>query len=264
MNKLVIVIIAIVVIVAVVTSIIFFTTPLNIPSTTPSTTPKQKPKLRVGTSPDFPPFEYTDEAGNVVGIDIDLIKSIAAKLGYEVEIVQIQFSGLIEALEQGVIDIAISGITITEDRAKRVDFTNPYWEADQAILLAKGSSFKPRSLKDLEGKVVGVQTGTTAASLLDELKANGTNVEIKSYTSYTLAVQDLVNGRVDAVVVDSPVARTLAAKYNVEVASIIPTGEKYGIAVKKGNTELLEKINKVLQEILNGDEWQKIISKYLG
>lgn len=171
---------------------------------------------------------------------------------------------MIEALEQGVIDVALSGITITEDRAKRVDFSIPYWEADQAILVVKGSSFKPRSLADLEGKAVGVQIGTTAEALLDKLKANGTNVEIKRYTSYTLAVQDLVNGRIDAVLVDSPVANTLASKYNVEVSSIIPTGEKYGIAVKKGNTELLDKINKVLREILNSDEWQKIISKHLG
>ncbi|MEM1525987.1 MAG: basic amino acid ABC transporter substrate-binding protein [Ignisphaera sp.] len=221
--------------------------------------------LKIGTSPDFPPFEYIDETtGEVVGIDIDLIKAIAKKLGYEIEIVQIEFAGLIEALEKGHIDVAISGITITEERSKKVDFSIPYWKSDQAILVTKVSSFKPQNLTDLAGKIVGVQSGTTAEILLDELKASNVVVEIKRYSSYSLAVQDLVNGRVDAVLVDSPVASTLAKNYGVEVACIVPTGEEYGIAVKKGNTELLKQINRALEEILNSEEWQRIISKYLG
>ncbi|MEM1645038.1 MAG: basic amino acid ABC transporter substrate-binding protein [Ignisphaera sp.] len=226
----------------------------------------QKPKiLRVGTSPDFPPFEYIDEvSGEVVGIDIDLIKTIAKKLGYEIEIVQIEFAGLIEALEKGHIDVAISGITITEERSNKVDFSIPYWRADQAILITKTSSFRPQNLFDLAGKIVGVQSGTTAEILLDELKKNNVPIEIKRYSSYSLAVQDLVNGRVDAVLVDSPVANTLAMKYGVEVACTVPTGEEYGIAVRKGNTDLLKKINNALEEILNSEEWQRIISKYLG
>lgn len=227
-----------------------------------------KPKvkiLRIGTSPDFPPFEYIDNVtGEIVGIDIDLIKAIAKKLGYEIEIVSIDFEGLIPALEQGHIDVIISGMTITEEREKVVDFSIPYWEADQAIIIAKGSPFKPQSLEDLENRVVGVQRGTTAEILLDELVNQGANIDIKRYTSYTLAVQDLVNGRIEVVVVDSPVAKMLERMYSVEVSCIIPTGEKYGIAVKEGNRELLEKINSALVEILNSEEWIKIVSKYLG
>jgi len=220
--------------------------------------------LKVGTSPDFPPFEYvSNETGEIVGIDIDLIKAIAEKLGYKVELVPIQFDGLIPALQQGQIDVAISGMTITEEREKKVDFSIPYWEAQQAILVVKDSAFNPKSLEDLAGKVVGVQSGTTAEELLNSLKESGVDIEIKSYPSYTLAVQDLVNGRVDAVVVDSPVACTLASMYNLEVASLVPTGERYGIAVREGNRELLDKINQALQEILNSDEWDKIVSKYL-
>ncbi|MDK6028844.1 basic amino acid ABC transporter substrate-binding protein [Ignisphaera sp. 4213-co] len=221
--------------------------------------------LRVGTSPDFPPFEYVDEkTGEVVGIDIDLIKAIANRLGYKVQIVSMDFDGLIPALEQGQVDVVISGMTITEERAKRVDFSIPYWKADQAIIVSKGSSFKPLKIEDLVNHTVGVQSGTTAEQLLDSYVSKGYNINVKRYSSYTLAVQDLINGRVDAVVVDSPVANTLAKKYSVEVAATITTGEEYGIAVKKGNKALLDQINKALSEILNSSEWDSIISKYMG
>ena len=111
--------------------------------------------LKVGTSPDFPPFEYVDEQGNIVGIDIELIQALAKKIGYDdVEIVSIDFDGLIPALENGQIDVIAAGMTITEERAQKVDFTIPYWDADQAILISKGSQFQPTTLDDLEGKVV--------------------------------------------------------------------------------------------------------------
>lgn len=222
--------------------------------------------LRVGTSPDFPPFEFINETTNeIVGIDIDLVKLVAQKIGYEVEIVPIDFDGLIPALQAGQIDIVASGMTITEDRSKVVDFSIPYWEANQAILIAKGSQFKPRSLEDLNGKVVGVQTGTTAEELVTKyINETSANIQVKSYTSYILATQDLLNGRIDVVIVDEPVARALQRTYNVETTATIETGERYGFAVRKGNTELLSAINKALSEILSSQEWINIISKYTG
>ncbi|MEM1607980.1 MAG: transporter substrate-binding domain-containing protein, partial [Ignisphaera sp.] len=128
----------------------------------------------------------------------------------------------------------------------------------------KGSSYRPSSIEDLAGHAVGVQSGTTAEELLDEYVSKGLSINVKKYSSYTLAVQDLLNGRVDAVVVDSPVAKALAKKYNVEVTATIQTGEEYGIAVKKGNKDLLDQINKALNEILNSSEWDAIVSKYTG
>lgn len=230
--------------------------------------PLQQPRkvLRVGTSPDFPPFEYIDEAtGEVVGIDIDLVKLIAKKLGYEVEIVSMSFEGLIPALQAGQIDLIASGMTITEERAKVVDFSIPYWNADQAILVIKDSEFRPRGLDDLVGRKVGVQTGTTAESLVDNyIRKKGVSIDLKSYDSYILAVQDLVSGRIDAVVVDTPVAQALAKRYSVEISAVIETGERYGLAVRKGNTDLLNGINKALQEILSSPEWSEIIAKYIG
>ncbi|MET1159720.1 MAG: basic amino acid ABC transporter substrate-binding protein [Thermoprotei archaeon] len=228
--------------------------------------PPKKEILIVGTSPDFPPFEYIDEEGNVVGFDIDLIRLLAKKAGYkDIEIVTMDFDSLIPALTQGKIDVIAAGMTITEERKKVVDFTDPYWEADQAILVKKDGGFMPSSVDDLDGKTVGVQTGTTGADYIKNYaKEHGLNIIIKEYTSFVLAVQDLVAGRIDAVIVDSPVAKMFEQKYPVKIAVIIKTGEVYGFAVRKGDTELLQALNKALQEVKNSPEWNELIEKYFG
>lgn len=229
-------------------------------------TPPVKRVLKVGTSPDFPPFEFINETTNqIVGIDIDLVKAVARELGYNVEVVPMDFDGLIPALQAGQIDIIASGMTITEERAKVVDFSIPYWRADQALLIAAGSTFRPKGLEDLANKRVGVQTGTTAQFLVEDfINRTGVKMDVKTYSSYILAVKDLEAGRLDVVVVDSPVANTLAKMYKVEISSTIETGEQYGFAVRKGNTELLNAVNKALDKILKSPEWENIIRKYLG
>jgi len=228
--------------------------------------PAEKKILRVGTSPDFPPFEYVDEQGNIVGFDIDMMRELAKMMGYDdIEIVSIDFEGLIPALQQGQIDVIAAGMTITEEREQQVDFTIPYWEADQAILVVKGGSFQPKSPDDLVGKVVGVQTGTTAESYLTDLVENqGYDITIKSYSSYVLAVTDLVNGRIDAVMVDLPVAKMFEKQYNVQISGIVETGEKYGLAVREGNTELLNKLNDALTQLMQSDKWDQLVQKYFG
>jgi polar amino acid transport system substrate-binding protein len=227
-----------------------------------------KKVLRVGTSPDFPPFEYVAANGTIMGFDIELMRLIAKKAGYDdIEIVSMDFDSLIPALEQGQIDVIAAGMTITEEREKRVDFSIPYWEADQAILVRVGSGFKPQKVEDLEGKTVGVQTGTTAADYLKGLvDEKGLNINIKEYSSYVLAIQDLLAGRIDAVMVDTPVAKMFEKRYKdkLTIATIVKTGEKYGFAVQEGNKELLEKINKALQEIMQSPEWDKLVQKYFG
>lgn len=226
---------------------------------------KPKKVLRVGTSPDFPPFEYISPEGEVVGIDIDLIKTLAKRLGYEIKIVSMSFDGLIPALINNQIDVIASGVTITEERAKVVAFTIPYWDANQAIIVLKDGSFRPKSLDDLVGRAVGVQSGTTAESLLiDFVESEKKNIDIKSYDSYILAVKDLVNGRLDAVVIDTPVAEAFVKSYNIVISSIIETGEKYGLVVRKDDTKLLNELNRELENLLKSDEWQQIINKYIG
>ena len=207
-----------------------------------------KKYLIVGTSPDFPPFEYVASNGSIVGIDIDLMKHLAKMMGYDgIKIVSMDFDGLIPALTNGKIDVIAAGMTITEERKKVVAFTIPYWSADQAILVTKNSGFKPKNLNDLKGKVVAVQSGTTGESLIDNfINKTGAKITVKRYSSFVLAVKDLLNGRVDAVIVDSPVAKLFTEKYGVEVAAIINTGEHYGLAVRKGDTQLLNALNEAL------------------
>ncbi len=222
-------------------------------------------KIRVGTSPDFPPFEYIDKEGNIVGIDIDMMRALSNRIGCDIEIISMDFNGLIPALINNQIDVIASGMTITEERAKVVAFTKPYWSADQAIVIRKDANINPQSLNDLVNLRVGVQSGTTAEQMVsDFINRTGKNINMVSYQSYVLAIQDLLAGRLDAVIVDSPVANMFVKQYNVKISNIITTNEKYGLAVRKDNTELLEKLNKALDELLNSDEWQQILRKYLG
>ncbi|RLG89501.1 MAG: basic amino acid ABC transporter substrate-binding protein [Thermoprotei archaeon] len=229
-------------------------------------TPPPKKLLKVGTSPDFPPFEYIDEKGNVVGFDMDLIRALAKKIGYDdIEIITMDFDALIPALKQGKIDVIAAGMTITEKRKEEVDFTIPYWNADQAILVRKASDFRPKSPDELAGRKVGVQTGTTGEYyIVDYENRTGIDIDIKSYSSFVLAVQDLVNGRIDAVIVDTPVASMFEKQYDVVVSAIIKTGEQYGFAVRKGETELLNKLNQALDEFMKSAEWSKLVQKYFG
>jgi len=227
-------------------------------------TKTQEKVLVVGTSADFPPFEYKNASnGQITGFDISLIKLIAKKMGYDrVEIKDMDFDSLIPALQAGKVDVVIAGMTITPEREKVVDFSIPYWEADQAVLVRKGSGIKVNSLDDLRGKTIGVEKGTTGAIYVK--KHLGSSSKIKEYPTYVAAVEALLNGQVDVVVLDSPVAKMFSKKYDVQVVYTIKTGEHYGIAVKKGNTKLLEGINKALKEIMNSPEWDKLVEEYFG
>lgn len=226
---------------------------------------KQEKVLIVGTSSGFPPFEYVDpNTHKVVGFDIDLITIIAHKIGYDkVEIKDMEFDSLIPALQAGTIDVAIAGMTITPAREKVVDFSKPYWHADQAVVVRKDSNLVVNSPEDLHGLKIGVQTGTTGESYVTE-KVGKDNATIKSYPSYVEAVQALVNGQIDVIVVDTPVAQNFVHKYDVKIIHTFETGETYGIAVKKGNTKLLNEINSALDEIMNSSEWNQLVNKYFG
>ncbi len=234
------------------------------PSQQKAPTPTGKEYLIVGTSPDFPPFEYIDKSGKIVGFDIDLIRLLAKKIGYkDIKIVSMDFDSLIPALLKGKIDVIAAGMSITPEREKIVAFTIPYWHADQAVLIRASSEWIPKSLDDLKGKVVGVETGTTGADYMKKY-ASKLGITLKEYTSFVLAVQDLVNGRIDAVVLDSPVAKMFTTKYPVKIAFIIHTGEVYGFAVRKSDTDLLNALNQALKEVLNSTEYKKLVEKYFG
>ncbi len=220
---------------------------------------KQRGKLIVGTEPTFPPFEFVDEKNQVVGFDIDIAMELAKRLGVKLEIVSLPFDSLIPALQQGKIDLAIAGMTITEERAKVVDFSKPYFEANQAIVVRKDSKFEPKKLEDLVRKKVAVQLGTTGDLVVSDI--NGINVV--RFQKFTDAFLELQNGRVDAVVLDEAPAKAYVKKFpKFFISSIIDTGETYGIAVKKGNKELLNFVNQTLDIMKGSGQYNKLLQKW--
>ena len=215
----------------------------------------------VGTSADFPPFEYIKD-GQIVGFDIDLIKAIAKSQGFDVKFQDISFDSLIPGLTAGTIDIVASGMTITEERKKVVDFTEPYYSANQAVLVKKGSG---KNVTVLFGNhKIAVQTGTTGDLWVEEnLEKTGIlKGKVTRFDTFVLAIQDLINGNVDAVVLDTPVAKRYMAENPVTMVAEIITGEEYGIAVAKGNKDLLDKLNKGLKEIKANGKLDELLKKY--
>lgn len=213
--------------------------------------------LVVGSDIPYPPFEQ-GKAGNYTGFDIELIEAIAEKIGRTAEVQDTSFETIFRDVSQGKFDAAISAATITEEREKAVDFSNPYYLSEQAVLVKEGSEIK--SLEDLEGKTVGVQQGTTGQELAKE-KANAS--EVRPYPEGPDAVNALKSGTVEAVVIDAPVAANAVEKSGgVEIAEKVPTEEEYGIAVAQGETELLEEINKGLKEVQKDGTYTKIYEKW--
>jgi len=222
-------------------------------------------KIIVGTSADFPPFEYIDDQGAIVGFDVEMVTKILEDAGYTVEVKDISFDSLIPSLENGKIDVIAAAMTITPEREEQIDFSNPYYEADQSVLVKVGANLNLSTSQDLQNYTVGAQTGTTGAAWIEEhLVNNGTMdpEQFKRYETYTLAVLDLVNGNIDAIVLDKPVAESYVKDQNVEIVMTITTGESYGLGVKQGNTELLQKINDGLETLMNSDDWDALIKKY--
>jgi len=220
---------------------------------------KKRGKLIVGTEPTFPPFEFVDEKNQVVGFDMDIANELAKRLGVKLEIVNLPFDSLIPALLQGKIDLIIAGMTITEERAKVVDFSKPYFEANQAIVVRKDGKFEPKKLEELVGKKVAVQLGTTGDLVVSEI--NG--VQVVRFQKFTDAFLELQNGRVDAVVLDEAPAKAYVKKFSkFLISTVVDTGETYGIAVKKGNKELLNFVNQTLDILKSSGTYNKLIQKW--
>ncbi len=215
----------------------------------------------VGTNSGFRPFEYK-EGGEVIGFDIDLIKEIGKKIGKEIKVNDMEFDSLIEAVSTGKIHVIASGMTITDERKEKVDFSVPYYLANQSVLIKNDSSIVIFSEADINNSSykIGVQNDTTGAFWVDD---NAPNATIKKYGKYVECIQDLENGNIDMIVLDKPTAEAYAQNRPVTVAYTIETNEQYGFAVKKGS-DLLVKINAALTEIMVSDKWKELNDKYFG
>ncbi len=222
-------------------------------------------KIVMATNAQFEPFEYIDGT-DFKGIDIEISQKIADELGVELEIHDVKFESVIAEITTGKANFAAAGMSITEERLKNVDFSNEYFSATQSIVVMKeGSSVaKPEDLKD---KVVGVQTGTTADTYVtDEKGENNVGVkEVKRYNSFVDAANDLMTGRLDAVVMDDFPATKLVEKNADKIMKLDDelTGEKYAIAVPKGDKEMQDLVNKVLADMEESGEMDELLTKYI-
>lgn len=215
--------------------------------------------LVMATNAEFPPYEYHDN-GSIVGIDVDIAKAIAEKLGMELEVEDVAFDSIIPEIVSGKADMGLAGMTVTEDRKASVDFSDTYAKASQMIIVKDDSSITGPD--DLKGVTVGVQLGTTGDIYVSDLEADGTTVE--RYNKGFEAVQALSQGKIDAVVIDGEPAKTFVAETEgIKMLDEAFTEEEYAIAVKKGNTELLDKINGALGELKADGTLDKIVAEYI-
>lgn len=223
-------------------------------------------KFTIASDAAFPPMEFVDASKEIVGFDIDLIQAIAKDQKFEVEIKNTAWDGIFAGLEGGAYDAILSSVTITEDRKKTYDFSDPYFDSNQAIVVrADDTAIKGEA--DLAGKQVGAQIGTTGAIYVrDNIK----EATLKQYDTSDLAMMDLVNKQVDAVVIDTPVAANYALqaeqfKGKLQIAGEIVTQEQFALTVQKGDPKgFLPLFNAGLKNVRASGEYDKIYEKWIG
>jgi len=210
----------------------------------------------------YRPFEFYRN-GEPVGFDIDLMREIGRRAGFTPEFQNVTFDGIIPGLGSNLYDAAISAITITEERRQQVDFSEPYFNADQSLLVRSDSDI--RSVDDLGQATVGVQIGTTGANKANQFQQQGRIAEVRTFDTIEDAFTALENGQVDAVINDLPVSQDKAntSDGRLEVVQVIPTGEQYGIAFPKGSN-LVGPVNRALREIKRDGTYAEIYEKWIG
>lgn len=213
--------------------------------------------LTVGSDIPYPPFEQGKE-GNYTGFDVELMEAIGEKIGRTPEFQDTSFDTIFLDLAQGKFEAVASATTITDEREKTVDFTNPYYLSEQAILVEEGGEID--SVEKMAGATIGVQQGTTGEEFVEEKADAG---EIREYPQGPDAVSALRTGTVDAVVIDIPVAENaVQAETGLEISAAIPTEEEYGFAVAQDNKELLEQLNEGLKEVIEDGTYATIYKKW--
>jgi ABC-type amino acid transport substrate-binding protein len=219
-------------------------------------------KITVASDIAYPPFEFTQD-GKPVGFDIDLMREIGKRAGFTPEFQNVTFDGIIPGLGNNLYDASISAMTITEEREEQIDFSDPYFNADQSLLVLSDSDI--RSTDDLADATVGVQLGTTGADQAEEFQSEGTVGEVRTFDTIEDAFAALENGQVDAVINDLPVSQDRAEQSDgrLEVVETIPTGEQYGIAFPK-DSELVDPVDEALEEIKEDGTYEKIYKEWIG
>ncbi|MDR7001929.1 transporter substrate-binding domain-containing protein [Neobacillus niacini] len=219
---------------------------------------------KVGVDTTYPPFEYKD--GNVYkGIDIDLINAIAKNQGFKIELNPMDFGGIIPAMQANQLDVAIAGMSITDERKKVVDFSTPYFNAGLTVVVKEDNS-SIKSVNDIKGKTVAVKKGTTGAKYAQD-NASKLGIKVVQFNDSPAMFQEVSNGNADALIEDYPVISYAIAQKDLglKIVGDRLNGDQYGIAVLKGqNKDLIEKINKGLAELKKDGTYDKIVKSYLG
>jgi polar amino acid transport system substrate-binding protein len=215
--------------------------------------------LTVGSDIPYPPFEF-GRSPDYKGIDVDLVDAIAKQLDLTVAWKDTSFDTIFRDVAQGKFDMVASSTTITPERKKEVDFSDPYFLADQSLMVKNGSSIK--GIDDVAGQTVGAQKGTTGAAYAED-ETNASSV--RTYSEIADAFNALEAGQVEAVINDCPISKYAESSYaDLQVIEALPTGEQYGFAFQKGKTELEDAVNGALADIKENGTYNQIFTKYLA
>ena len=220
-------------------------------------------KLIMSTNAAFPPYEMTDDAGNYIGIDVEVAQAIADKLGLELVIDNMEFTAALEAAQKGKSDMVMAGVTVNEDRLAVMDFSDSYATGIQVVIVKEGSDV---TMDNLGEKMIGTQMGTTGYIYASDTPENGGYGEdhVIPYDNGMSAVQALMNNQVDCVIIDkAPAMEFVKNNPGLTILEGNWVEESYAIGVDKGNTSLLEAINKALAELIADGTVQNIINKHI-
>lgn len=218
--------------------------------------------LTVCSDTPYEPFEFKDDAGVDTGYDMDLLRAIAEGADLELSVIDLPFDGILGSLTAGDCDVVASAVTITDERAEQVDFTDSYFDADQSLLVPADQAEAITALADLAGATIGVQSGTTGEAYANE---NATDAEVKSFEDSDGLFAALASGDIDAILQDLPVNAYRATQdESVVVVETYPTGEQYGFAVEKGDAEVLGFLNDGLTALRDDGTFDEIYATYFA
>ena len=239
--------------------------PAGTGSDAPAFATVEEGKLHMSTNAAFPPYEMTTDAGGFEGIDVEVAAAIADKLGLELVVDDMGFDAALTAVQVGQSDIAMAGITVTKDRLEVMDFSDSYATGIQVVIVNEGSDIK--TVDDLaNAQLIGTQKATTGYIYCSDTPENGGYGEdrVKAFDTGALAVMALVNGQVDAVVIDNEPAKAFVAENpGLEILDTEFAVEDYAIGFAKGNTALLDAVNAAMAELKADGTFQNIVDKYI-
>lgn len=220
-------------------------------------------KLIMATNAEFPPYEYK-EGDKIVGIDAEVAQLIADKLNLELEIADVDFDSIIPGVQSGKYDMGMAGMTVTDERKEKVNFSDSYATGVQVVIVKEDSDIK--SIDDLNGKKIGAQQGTTGYIYASDKPENGGYGEenVTGYQNGALAVEALKGGKVDCVIIDNEPAKAyVAANEGLKILDTEYVTEDYAICFAKENTELQKKVNNALKELIEDGSVKKVVDKYI-